>query len=120
MTVSTYHCLCSELLLASTTTPLKDLPRRQGDGSYICKSSGTHLTASVEVEAKPVVLKLEDGFEKRYLLRCGRCGVTVGYGLDLSQFEATKAKIGREDDVVYLLEGGLLETEEMEKGEKQD
>ena len=65
---------------------------------------------------KAVVLKLDDGFEKRYAVRCGRCGLMLGYRLDRSQFEEMKEKMGVREDVVYVLSGALLKTEEMEGG----
>jgi hypothetical protein len=54
-----------------------------------------------------------DGFEKRYLQKCGRCRVVVGYQLDWGQYGE---KEGRREDAVYLLPGGLLSTEEMGSG----
>lgn len=33
-------------------------------------------------ETKPIIVRREDGFEKRILLRCGRCRVVVGYEID--------------------------------------
>lgn len=127
MTVLTYHCLCTELVLA-TTVPIKDVPTRESDNSLICTSTdgnsftpGTSiLKTAVTTDELPVVLKLEDGFEKRYLVKCGRCGLTLGYQLDLSQFEGTKEKLGRREEVVYLLPGGLVSTEDVRAGRKMD
>ena len=64
----------------------------------------------------PVVLKLEDGFEKRYHVHCRRCDLNIGYRLDKSQFGG--AEVGVESGVLYLLRGGLLSTEEMKDGKK--
>ena len=123
MAITTYHCLCTELVLASTV-PLADLPKRQSDNSTICKITSAEtlvqgasaFTASVDSNEKAVVLKLDDGFEKRYAVRCGRCGLMLGYRLDRSQFEEMKEKVGVREDVVYVLSGALLKTEEMEGG----
>ena len=47
--------------------------------------------------------------------RCGRCATTVGYQLDKSQFPGEKED-GRKEDVVYILPGGLMTTDEMASG----
>lgn len=61
------------------------------------------------------MLKLKDGFEKRYFVRCGRCGVRVGYFLDGGNFEEEGGSLSRggRGDVVLLLQGGLMGTEEV-------
>ena len=63
-----------------------------------------------------MVIRGEMGFEKRYLSRCGRCGVVVGYWLDGGQFEGDGVGRGRREDVVYLLPGGMMTTGEMVEG----
>jgi len=63
------------------------------------------------------MLQRQDGFEKRYLHRCPRCELIVGYQLDESQYEGPRKPGGRREDVVYLLSEGLTSTEEMEVGE---
>lgn len=72
------------------------------------------LSSSTHTDEEAVVLKLEDGFEKRYAMRCGRCDLQVGYMLDRASFD--EASSGRKGDVVYLLPGGLMSTEEMKQG----
>jgi hypothetical protein len=54
------------------------------------------------------------GFEKRYLQKCGRCGVVVGYQLDGEQF--ADGGRGKREDVLYVLPGGVMTTEEMVEG----
>lgn len=120
-TVYTYHCLCSHLLLA-TTTPLPALPTRQNshDKAHIMplppasnKSDNSHygLLLSVRQERTAETMTSNDGFEKRYLQRCGRCNLTVGYQLDWQQFAGDRT--GRRDDVVFLIPGGFMTTSEM-------
>ncbi len=58
-------------------------------------------------------MRREDGFEKRRVYRCGRCGVGVGYEV-LRDGGGEEGKGGR---VLYLMEGGLVETGEMGKEE---
>ena len=119
--VQSYHCICSELILA-THRPLPSLPQRKLDDASICKISRLEdavpgdavLSGSTYNDNSATVLKLEDGFEKRYAARCMRCELQVGYWLDNSQFEAEGK--GRREDVLYLLAGGLVGTEEMNEG----
>ena len=99
--IQTLHCLCSAFC-AAIPTPLDTLPKRQQDGARICSTSTWDALAdkhsavfvNTQAESKAVVLKLEDGFEMRYRVRCGRCGLMVGYHLDKSQFEETKNGTG--------------------------
>lgn len=69
-----------------------------------------------------MLVRREDGFEKRWLLRCGRCRLVVGYRLDWNQFAEGGAggeevgKRGRRDDVLYLLPGAVMTTEDMKAG----
>lgn len=119
--VHTYHCICSELVLA-LFSPLDKLPKRQGDGSAICKITksdlpipgGVVLSGSTFDQDNPIILKLDDGFEKRYAVTCQRCDLQIGYRLDRSQFDDSES--GVRADVLYLLPGGLLSTDEMKEG----
>ena len=56
------------------------------------------------------MVRREDGFEKRRVWRCGRCGVGVGYEVVGA---GEKGAEGERVRVMYLLEGGLRETGEM-------
>lgn len=73
-----------------------------------------------------LILKLDDGFEKRYPVQCPRCGVCFGYQLDGSQWvedgnekEKEREKdddvrrTGRRCDVLYVLREGLVRTEDV-------
>lgn len=120
--VITYHCLCTQLVMA-TNIPLGRMPKRQVDTAAISTigmsvgSSPAALTIQgLSVDDTAVVLKLEDGFEKRYPARCSRCGLMAGYQLDKSQFAGTGEKTGPNVDVLYILPGGLMTTEEMGSG----
>ena len=124
--IITYHCLCTQLSLA-TTTPLESLPKRQIDAAAIA-TSGDFASASkpsltmqaLSVDDKPTVLKLDDGFEKRYAVRCNRCGLAAGYHLDKSQFAGSESESGPRIDVVYILPGGLMTTAEMREGRNME
>ncbi|KAF2002307.1 hypothetical protein P154DRAFT_521122 [Amniculicola lignicola CBS 123094] len=132
-TVYTYHCLCSHLLVA-TTTPLPSLPVRQATSTH----EQTHimplppppapllpkkrsiqapmdhygLLLSTTPSPAPEIHRSDDGFEKRYLQRCNRCSLVVGYQLDWEGFEGA-GRSGRREDVVFLLRDGFMSTSEM-------
>ncbi|KAF2443088.1 hypothetical protein P171DRAFT_363956 [Karstenula rhodostoma CBS 690.94] len=137
-TVYTYHCLCTHLLLA-TSTPLDALPTRNNspDAAHMMPlppppapptkprrpsnespapppTDHYGLLLSTRLEHAPAMVTSDSGFEKRYLQRCARCNLVVGYHLDWHQFAADRA--GRRDDVVYLLPGGFVTTSEMIMG----
>ncbi|KAF2242858.1 hypothetical protein BU26DRAFT_120097 [Trematosphaeria pertusa] len=132
-TVYTYHCLCTHLLLA-TTTPLPSLPTREHscDKAHIMplpppptastraakaelpRSDHYGLLLSTRLDAKPEMITSDEGFEKRYLQRCGRCNLVVGYQLDWQQFAGDRT--GRREDLVFLLPGGFVSTSEMVMG----
>lgn len=184
-TAYTYHCLCSNLLFA-TTHRISALPRRAPPGldrAYILpcpplpqlkepkvdsasasedsegaesdeddedagrkagkdqgdaltmEKNGYTLLVSLALPARepPVLVRRSDGFEKRWMLKCGRCKLAVAYQLDWSQFPQGQSatgtgaaggtgsqgeKRGRRDDLVYLLPGGFMTTEEMKAGKK--
>ena len=66
--VHTYHCICSELVVA-TFAPLQSLPKRTGDKSAICKITKSELpvpgavvlSGSTFDESKPAVMYLLPG-----------------------------------------------------------
>ena len=68
------------------------------------------LLPALRPARKPIMVQREDGFERRRVWRCGRCGVVVGYEVER---EKGRKEVGR---VVFLLEGGLVETGEMVGG----
>lgn len=123
--VHTYHCLCTQVILA-TTTKLDSLTCRSSDKSYIChlpapgQSSAFATLTNTIFDNKPTVIRLEDGFEKRYFAKCARCSLITGYHLDKGQFEKTKGQAGCAGELIYLLPGGLMSTEEMVAGKKMD
>lgn len=131
--VHTYHCLCTTLLLTSTHD-LKSLPRRNEpiqDGALILAppvdisrseevfsedsqlQSANSVLLNVIPDRRAIMIRREDGFEKRMLLRCGRCKLVVGYTLDEAHFE-----VKGQERLVYLLPGGLISTADMAEGKK--
>ncbi|EER22885.1 hypothetical protein D8B26_004458 [Coccidioides posadasii str. Silveira] len=85
----------------------------------------TILLSTTAPDRKPLMVRRADGFEKRWLIRCGRCRVIVAYLLDDIHFSAGKkqgAHEEKEDEgrgqrempkVVYLLPGAVVETADM-------
>lgn len=132
-TVYTYHCLCSHLLLA-TTTPLPSLPtrahshdkahimplppppppsngRKNSRGNDSAPANHYGLLLSTRTDKSAEIVTSDSGFEKRYPQRCGRCSLVVGYQLDWQQFSVDRT--GRREDYVFLLPGGFVTTSEM-------
>jgi hypothetical protein len=125
----TYHCLCSQLLLASTQQ-LDSLLHRQGesldkalilplsrlpDDAVSSEKEYYATLLNTTTNRKPVVIRRSDGFETRHQIHCGRCKLIVGYQLDHEQYAAAadSSKTGRREDVCYLLPGSLVPTEKM-------
>lgn len=152
--LKTYHCICTNLLLA-TTFEIASLSRRaspgldqahilpcpaphphtlQHDGaehddaleevSTSTRSSSDRTVLLSMLATRKVVVRREDGFEKRYPLQCGRCGTTVGYHLDVSQYSVSsnimEVRQGAKRDVVYILPGSMVTTEAMAGGRLPD
>jgi hypothetical protein len=76
----------------------------------------------------PILIRRSDGFEKRRLLRCGRCRLVVGYELEganavSSAGETAVSSAGETSAdekmrIVYILPGGMMSTEAMNAGRK--
>ncbi|KIX02166.1 uncharacterized protein Z518_08105 [Rhinocladiella mackenziei CBS 650.93] len=128
--IKTYHCLCTTLIL-STPQELEVLPRRiepVQDGAVILAppievtrsdevsaegiGSASSVLLNVVPDRRSVIIRRDDGFEKRSLLRCGRCKSVIGYHLDEAHFENSEDH----PRPVYLLPGGLISTSDMAKG----
>jgi hypothetical protein len=140
--INTYHCLCTSLLLASTHT-LSSLPRRSTSTGSLdtaiilplpsspptfsdseqqdLPAEGYTITLGMVKASKTTVIRREDGFEKRFLWRCARCNVVVGYemaGQDRMEVDGGKGKEGYEGKVMYVLPGGITSTDVIETGRK--
>ncbi|KAI9888338.1 MAG: hypothetical protein M1814_000569 [Vezdaea aestivalis] len=137
--IHTYHHICSQLVLA-TTYKIADLPVRASPGldkasilplprppkisdsdeqsdeedSTTQKRSETSSDCSLLLstihDKKAMVVRREDGFEKRWLFRCGRCKGVLGYELDKSQIVAAESSAIASSSVkhVFLLPGALV------------
>ena len=120
MAPQAHYCVCAQLLLSSST-PLASVPRRKGDKAIILPlpAEPASLTSQEDLhyallarplddymftrsgeEGPEVIVAVDDGFEKRSLLRCGRCKVIWGYALH-------QPGTGRSEDAVYLYDDVL-------------
>jgi hypothetical protein len=98
---------------------------------------GYTLLLSTTVDRRPTLIRRTDGFERRYLVRCGRCRLAVGYELDTEHYTGSSKTAGTADaersgaadvdgeakekekmKIVYLLPGGIMSTEVMASGKK--
>ncbi|KAI6713358.1 hypothetical protein JHW43_004075 [Diplocarpon mali] len=152
-TINTYHCICTSLLFATTHT-LSSLPLRTPHSSSSVSDSAIilplpsspptpspdallpaegytvllGLTAPSASFSQPTVVRRDDGFEKRVLYRCSRCGVVVGYELhgagaganttagdadvEMGGTEKGKGREGQEGiyagKILYILPAGIM------------
>lgn len=150
--IHTYHCVCTSLLLASTHS-LSSLPRRSSDAgsidaAHILPQSATSdllnkadlhqklplegytMLLGLDKDTKKIIIRRNDGFEKRILYRCSRCRIVVGYEV-LRQCE--NLKFENEDSshnqvldpldscrgkTIYLIPGGIMSTSVMTSKKK--
>lgn len=87
------------------------LPPAPSKSSPAKSSDHYGLLISTRCDRQAEIVTSEQGFEKRYLQRCGRCNLVVGYQLDWQQFAVDRS--GRREDYVFLLPGGLIKTADM-------
>lgn len=62
------------------------------------------LSPSLRAARRVIVVRREDGFEKRRMWRCGRCGTGVGY--EVVGAGGERDGEGEVERVMFLLEGG--------------
>ncbi len=70
---------------AQPTTKAKERHKRPRQGFERAQrenDQGYSLLLSTTLDRRPMIVRREDGFEKRWLWRCGRCRVVIGYQLD--------------------------------------
>lgn len=122
--VQTYHCACTALILATPYT-LDQLPSRKAPGkdnaiilpmpedsysSVAVNEGGPYLESTVHhlvADSKSIVVRRDDGFETRTLMRCKRCDLVVAYRIDPEQSTT---------NVLFILPESVTKTEDMRKG----
>lgn len=117
--VHTYHCICHTLILAVCDN-LGSFPPRVSskDVAVIVGPASQYHVVHVIEEHKSIIIRRDDGFEKRTLLRCERCRLVVAYKLDVNHFEDGHRETGSE--TLYVLPGALVETKAMIEDEKPE
>ncbi len=97
---------------------------------------GYTLLLGLDKDRKVTMIRREDGFEKRFLFRCSRYKVVVGYELlgqgntdaqadgsmEIDGQEGGKGK-GKETEmyrgkIIYILPGGVMNTQAMVEGRR--
>lgn len=110
-----YHCICSTLILV-TNHDLDQLPTRKSPAQDQAKililqnQQSDVILQNVQADSNKIIVRREDGFEKRILLRCAQCKLTLGYQLDQSQFVGEDIEAS---NIAYILPGSLMSTETM-------
>lgn len=120
--IQTYHCLCTTLILVtpydlaklpvrSSSSPEQAiiLPLPTSDVSDQDQKYAKSALHNVVSDRKPMIVRREDGFEKRVPLRCTRCKLVVGYKVDDDSGSS-------DSSTVFLLPGGFMSTENMKEG----
>ena len=72
------------------------------------------LLLNTTLDRRAVVVRREDGFEKRWIRRCARCRTGIGYVLNENSGR------GEGMGVIYLLEDGLENTNEIKERSSKD
>jgi hypothetical protein len=143
--IQTYHCLCTSLLFATTHTitqlprraapsldkaiilPLSPLAPQEGNAAPELTELGYTAILGMTPERRAVIVRKADGFEKRLMWRCNRCRLVIAYDLNGMHYTGDGHKgQGQEGDtegdaranVLYLLPGGIMNTEAMAAGTK--
>jgi len=83
---------------------LFDLPNRE----TIIKT-GQGSIQSINDLSSPFIVKFEDGFEKRFLLRCPKCEIPWAYMLEEAATSTNSSKKSAREDVLYILEAAVKE-----------
>lgn len=73
------------------------------------------LLPALRPARKLTLVQREDGYERRRVWRCGRCGLAIGY--EVENAESGKGRDGEDEEetvrVMFVLEEGLVLTERM-------
>ncbi|TGO14633.1 hypothetical protein BTUL_0050g00280 [Botrytis tulipae] len=100
---------------------------KDGDERDSLPSYGYTNLLSLTKPNKQVIIRKEDGFEKRGVWKCGRCAVAVGYEV-WAEGNGSGSGKGKEVEgegegefggkILYLLRGSLMSTAVMRSGKK--
>lgn len=110
----------SSAILSETHRPASPSMDDEATGS-MSTANGVTVLLSMPLVSQPALIRRSDGIEKRYVLQCSRCKLPMGYHLDWAHWEeqgGAAGRKGRREDLLYLLPGALLDTEQMMSGKK--
>ncbi|CAF4924558.1 STING ER exit protein [Pieris napi] len=91
-----YYCLCGQMSLILDCS-LDRLPLRPTDGARVIDGS-KHAHKITSDPDETIYLKREKGIERQYRLKCKKCSIPIYYKHD------------QESNVVFILEGALVQT----------
>ncbi|KAF7915366.1 uncharacterized protein EAE98_011232 [Botrytis deweyae] len=102
---------------------------KDGDEQDSLPSYGYTNLLALTKPSKQVIVRKEDGFEKRGVWKCGRCAVAVGYEVWAEGNGGAKGKGvegegegqgegGFEGKILYLLRGSVMSTAVLRSGKK--
>ncbi|XP_045525384.1 STING ER exit protein [Pieris brassicae] len=91
-----YYCLCGQMSLILDCS-LDRLPLRPIDGARVIDGS-KHAHKITSDPDETIYLKREKGIERQYRLKCKKCSIPIYYKHD------------QESNVVFILEGALVQT----------
>jgi hypothetical protein len=98
--------------LSSTTIILPITPPPSEPTTGPLPSTGYTILHNVEIDTKAIIIRRENGFERRTMHRCQRCLLSLGYEvMEMTEFEdATNMDIddGRDRDVDGKYKGMIL------------
>ena len=134
--IYTYHCACLTHILTTPydllSLPIRALPSLDKArilpipllDTYTSALANQYLPSllhNLRPARKAIVVQREDGYEKRKMWWCGRCGCGIGYELDAAKSSERRGKEEEKLRIMYLLEDGLTETTEMmRRGEHEE
>lgn len=123
--IHTYHCLCSTLLLA-TPYLLSSLPTRAPPShdharilplppfQHLPPDAYPYLPSLLLPALRPTrkltLVQREDGYERRRVWRCARCGLGIAYEIEHPE-EGGKGGEEERLRVLFVMEEGLVTTE---------
>ncbi|CRG86920.1 hypothetical protein PISL3812_03933 [Talaromyces islandicus] len=105
----------------TTTSTIRPETGRKADTE--AETEEAHYTiplATLLPDPKPIIIRRDDGFEKRVLFKCGRCRVVVGYEIVPQRTAAAESeKKDGSGKVMYLMPGSLVATEDLHVQQQQ-
>jgi hypothetical protein len=112
--------------LSSSQSQTNNGKAPESNSVHTIPPAGYSILLGLQADSKTTIIRREDGFEKRVLYKCGRCGVVVGYGIasetpsEEMDMDNGQENAGTEEvykgKILYILPGGVMSTEVMSKG----